>query len=86
MLDVITILIIVVVVVVNIAFLLWLAAIPGQIAHERNHSQADAIAVCGWLSLLTCFVTWPVALIWAYTYPLQVVVQNPEEAHPNTSR
>ncbi len=44
-----------------------LGALPGKIAHSRAHPQADAINVCGWLGILTLGVTWPVALIWAYT-------------------
>jgi hypothetical protein len=74
MLDVMTLLIILIVVGVNVYFLLWLAAMPGKIAGERSHPQADAISVCGWLSLLTGFVTWPVAMIWAYTKPVHVAV------------
>ncbi|HWL11267.1 MAG TPA: DUF3302 domain-containing protein [Planctomicrobium sp.] len=85
MLDVVTLLIIIVVVGINVAFLLWLAALPGQIAQERQHPQVDAIRVCGWLSLLTFFATWPVALIWAYTRPLHVAVQ-PGEEKAGTSR
>ena len=44
-----------------------LGALPGEIARSRAHPQADAINVCGWLGILTLGVTWPVALIWAYT-------------------
>lgn len=72
LLDAITLAIIVVVVVVNVFFLLWLAALPGQIAHSRGHHQTTAITACGWLSLLTCFATWPLAMIWAYTRPLAI--------------
>lgn len=80
MLDIVTLLIISTVVVVGMAFILWLAAVPGQIARQRNHPQSDAIAACGWLSLLTCFVVWPVAVVWAYTRPVHVVVQNRENS------
>ncbi|MES2789180.1 MAG: DUF3302 domain-containing protein [Planctomycetota bacterium] len=73
-LDLVTIIIILIVIGVNVWFLLWLAALPGKIARDRHHAQADAINVCGWLSLLTCFATWPVALIWAYIRPVQVQV------------
>jgi hypothetical protein len=75
MLDVVTILVILIVVGVNVAFLLWLAACPGKVARERGHPQADAIGVCGWLSLLTCFATWPVAMVWAYTKPVNISVE-----------
>lgn len=42
---------------------------PGKIARDRNHPQADAISVCGWLGALTMGVLAPLAFIWAYTNP-----------------
>lgn len=71
-LDVMTLAIILIVVVTNVFFLLWLAGLPGQLARDRQHPQADAINVLGWLSLLTLFATWPVALVWAYMSPANV--------------
>lgn len=47
------------------ALLAWL---PGKIAADRGHHNAQAIAVCGWLGLLV-FPAWIVALVWAYTAP-----------------
>ena len=47
---------------------LVLAALPGRIARERQHLQAEAISVCGWLGLVTG-VVWIVAIVWAYTVP-----------------
>jgi hypothetical protein len=44
-----------------------LGALPGRIARNRGHPQADAISVGGWLSLLFGGVLWPVMMIWAYT-------------------
>ena len=38
---------------------------PGHIARSRQHPQASAIAVCGWLSLLL-WPLWFVAIIWAF--------------------
>lgn len=80
MLDIITLAIILVVVAVNVFFLLWLAGLPGSVARERNHPQAEAISVCGWLSLVTLFATWPIALVWAYTKPVNVSVVSGSEA------
>lgn len=45
----------------------WLAVMPGRIARSRNHSRADAIAVCGYWGALTLGLLMPVAFIWAYT-------------------
>jgi len=44
-----------------------LGELPGKIAAQRQHPQADAIRVAGWLGLITLGVLWPFALIWAYT-------------------
>lgn len=54
---------------VVLAYLVYrLGRVPGAIARARNHPQADAIAVCGWMGLIT-LVLWPVALVWAYLAP-----------------
>jgi hypothetical protein len=41
----------------------WL---PGHIAKSRNHPQAEAVMVAGWVTLIFGFALWPLALIWAY--------------------
>jgi hypothetical protein len=46
-----------------------LGSLPGKIAADRGHPQADAIRVAGWLGLLTMGLFFPIALIWAYTKP-----------------
>jgi Kef-type K+ transport system membrane component KefB len=46
-----------------------LAMLPGRIARARNHPQADAINVAGWLGALFGGVFWPLALIWAFYKP-----------------
>ena len=57
--------------VASIAALIFLelASLPGKKAREREHPQADAINVLGWLGLLLGGVAWVVALVWAYTRP-----------------
>jgi hypothetical protein len=60
-------------------FCLWLyveiARFPGKKAKERNHPQAEAINVLGWIGPLLGGVGWVVALVWAYTNPVLAVVQ-----------
>jgi hypothetical protein len=60
-------------------FCLWLyveiAQFPGKKAKERNHPQADAINILGWIGPLLGGVGWVVALVWAYTNPVVAVVQ-----------
>jgi hypothetical protein len=48
-----------------------LAMLPGKIAKSRNHAQADAINVGGWLGALLMGIFWPLALIWAFSKPRQ---------------
>jgi ABC-type Fe3+ transport system permease subunit len=53
------------------AVALWaiLGMMPGKIARQRNHPQAEAINVCGWWGVLTMGLLLPVAWVWAYTNP-----------------
>jgi hypothetical protein len=45
-----------------------LGSLPGAIARARAHPQAEAIAVCGWMGIVT-IVLWPVAMVWAHLAP-----------------
>ncbi len=59
-----------------------LGMLPGRIASQRNHPQADAIKIGGWLGLLFGGVLWPLVMIWAYIKPTsttQVIEKTPEE-------
>ncbi len=49
-----------------------LGALPGKIAAEREHPQADAVRVAGWVGLVTLGLAWPLALIWAYARPARI--------------
>jgi hypothetical protein len=53
----------------GLAGALFLGSLPGKIAADRGHPQADAIRVAGWLGLLTMGLLFPIALLWAYTKP-----------------
>ena len=55
-----------------------LGALPGQLAKQRGHPQADAINVAGWVGLLTLGLLWPIALIWAFTRPHAASESEPE--------
>jgi hypothetical protein len=68
-LDVLTFIVLAVLLSVGLYAAFRLGALPGQIARQRAHPQADAINVTGWLGLLTLGLLWPFALIWAYTRP-----------------
>jgi hypothetical protein len=54
-----------------------LGGLPGRIAKQRNHPQADAIRIMGWLGLLTGGIVWAVALVWAYIRTKQAPPASP---------
>jgi hypothetical protein len=49
----------------GLAFLMFLLALPGKIALDRNHPDAEAVNLMGWVGFLAV-VPWMNALIWAY--------------------
>ena len=68
-LDIFTFIVLAVLLAVAIFCFMKLGELPGKIASNRNHPQADAITICGWLGVLTLGLLWPIAIIWAYTRP-----------------
>jgi len=67
-LDIFTFIVLAVLLAVVIFFFMKLGELPGMIASKRNHPQADAITICGWIGVLTLGLLWPIAIIWAYTH------------------
>jgi hypothetical protein len=59
-----------------------LGMFPGRIARERNHPQADAINVCGWIGAITMGVLSPIAFIWAHTNPEATLSGREKPVHP----
>jgi uncharacterized membrane protein YjgN (DUF898 family) len=68
-LDIFALIVLVVLVAAGLAIWAILGAYPGKIARERNHPQADAIAMCGWWGVITLGLLTPLAFIWAYSNP-----------------
>ncbi len=66
-LDIFALVVIVVIIAAAIAIVVKLGPIPGNIAKDREHPQADAIRVLGWIGIITLGLAWPFALVWAYT-------------------
>ncbi|MEA1888530.1 MAG: DUF3302 domain-containing protein [Pseudomonadota bacterium] len=68
------------------AVVVWaiLGMMPGKIAHQRNHPQAEAITVCGWWGVITMGLLLPVAWIWAYTNPADKPVVSAEDEGDNS--
>jgi hypothetical protein len=60
-----------------------LGSLPGKTAAKRNHPQAEAINILGWLGLLFGGVGWMVALVWAHMKPvLAPAAQGPASGEP----
>ena len=68
-LDIFALIVLIVLAAAVIAIWAILGMMPGRIARERNHPQADAINVCGWWGVITMGLLLPIAWIWAYTKP-----------------
>ena len=47
-----------------------LGLLPGRVAKQREHPQAEAINVASWLALIFGFAAWPFVLVWAYLRPV----------------
>ena len=72
---------IVLLILVASALAVWamLGLLPGRIARQRNHPQAEAISVCGWCGAITLGILSPLAFIWAYTNPQATLTGRPLE-------
>ena len=68
-LDLFALLILLVLLATAVALWVILGMLPGKIARQRQHPQADAINVCGWFGVITLGILLPFAYIWAYTNP-----------------
>jgi len=69
-LDIFALIVMAVLVAVVIWLVVLLGSLPGKIADERGHRQADAIRALGWIGIITLGVGWLVAIVWAYAKPL----------------
>lgn len=69
-LDVFALLVMILLVAVLIWLVVLLGSLPGKVARDRGHPQADAIQVLGWIGIITLGVSWFIAFTWAYTKPL----------------
>ncbi len=76
MLDIFALLILLVLLAAIVAVWVILGMLPGRIARQRNHPQAEAIAVCGWWGVLTMGLLCPLAFIWAYTRPAAIRIDS----------
>ena len=56
-----------------------LGMLPGKIAQERQHPQAQAIQVASWLALIFGVAAWPFVMVWAYLRPVARPLDQPED-------
>jgi hypothetical protein len=71
-LDIFAIIVLAILLLAAVAIWVVLAMLPGKIAKSRNHPQAEAINIGGWLGALFAGIAWPIFLIWAYTKPVTI--------------
>ena len=71
-LDIFAVVVLVILILAVVVIWVVLAMLPGKIAAKRNHPQADAINIGGWLGAILGGVFWPLVLVWAYTNPIRV--------------
>ncbi len=56
-----------------------LGMLPGKIARQREHPQAQAINVASWLALIFGVAAWPFVMVWAYLRPVARPLDQPED-------
>lgn len=74
-LEIFALVVMLVVAAVGIWLVVVLGSLPGKIAREREHPQADAINALAWVGLVTLGLAWFVAIVWAYARPLASIQQ-----------
>jgi hypothetical protein len=67
--DIFALIVILVILAAAIWIVVTLGSLPGKIAREKDHPQAEAINILGWIGILTLGVGWFAAIVWAYAKP-----------------
>jgi hypothetical protein len=68
----------------GVAALIFVGGLPGRVARRRNHPQAQAIGVAGWVGLIAGGIFWPLSMIWAYGIPFGVAGLASQGQPPDT--
>lgn len=71
-LDIFAIIVLLILLIAAVVIWVALAMLPGKIAAQRNHPQAEAINIGGWLGAILGGVLWPIFLLWAFTKPIRI--------------
>lgn len=70
MLDVFALVVLLVLCAAAIWLVVLIGGLPGRMARDANHPQAEAINLLAWIGLLTLGIGWFAALVWAKARPL----------------
>ncbi len=79
-LDIFAIIVLIILLLAAVAIWVVLAMLPGKIAKSRNHPQAEAINIGGWLGALFAGVLWPIFLVWSYTKPIRIAQEDDDSS------
>jgi amino acid transporter len=77
-LDIFAIIVLLILLFAVVAIWVALAMLPGKIAAQRNHPQAEAINIGGWLGAILGGILWPIFLIWAFSKPVHITITSEE--------
>ncbi len=64
---------------------MWVLGLPGRIAYARNHPDAEAVYLLGWIGFLAV-VPWIQALMWAFKPADKVDIRRLPEAEAAAER
>jgi len=64
--DIFTLVVLAIAIISGVVVFVAMGMLPGKIAHQRNHPQAEAINIASWVFLLLGFAVWPFVFVWAY--------------------
>jgi len=78
-LDIFALIVLLVLLFTAVAIWVALAMLPGKIAARRNHPQAEAINIGGWLGAILGGIFWPIFLIWAFMKPVRITTTGETE-------
>ena len=63
-----------------------LAGMPGRDARKRNHPEAEAISLLGWLGLPLGVFGWLAAMVWARTGTARIDVIERQDDPPHNKK
>ncbi len=84
-LDIFALIVLIVLIACGLAAWAMIGMYPGKIARDRQHPQADAISMCGWIGAITFGILSPIAFVWAFTNPEATLTGKPRDSAAEAS-